>query len=222
MLLFHSNKYHSSTKHSYNSIRLYPNRVDWNNPPNRFKYYSNNFKRVSLSKEEDVFDFLYLIAGITAKKTYPGMEYYLRVNPSAGALYPNEIYFQVRNEKYLEDGIYHFEVGTSNVTLLKKLKVNEGIEGNLELDYSYDGFIFLISSIYYRSSWKYKNRAFRYCLLDAGHILGTIEASCYIYNKSFNVCSDFDKKSLNEIFNFDEKEFFTSYVIASNNKEKKN
>ncbi len=220
-MLFQLNKYHALTKHSHNSVRINPNRVDWNNPPNRFKFYPNNFKRISLNQEEDVFDFLYLIAGITAKKTYPGVEYYLRVNPSAGALYPNEIYFQVRNEKEFEDGIYHYEVGSSNLTLLKKLKENEGIESNLGFDNTYDGFIFLISSIYYRSSWKYKNRAFRYCLLDAGHLIGTMEASSYIYDKNIKTFFDFDKKSLNKLFSFDEKEFFTACVVCFNKEHKK-
>lgn len=217
-MLFSPNKYHALTKHSYNSVRINPNRVDWNNPPNRFKYYPKDLERISLNQKEDVFDFLFLIAGITAKKTYPGMEYYLRVNPSAGALYPNEIYFQVRNEEFLKDGIYHYEVGSSSITLLKELEENEGIEKNLGLDCTVDGFIFLISSIYYRSSWKYKNRAFRYCLLDAGHILGTIEASCYVHNRDFEVKFDFNKKTLNNLFNFDEKEFFTSCVISATKK----
>lgn len=208
------NKYHENTKHSYNSIRLNPNRVDWNNPPDKFKFYPSTFKRISLGIEDEYSDFLYLIAGITAKKTYPNMEYYLRVNPSAGALYPNELYFQARNVQGLEDGIYHFEVGSSSIVLLEKIDVNSAIETNMNLQYCYDGFIFFISSIYFRSSWKYKNRAFRYCLLDAGHIIGSIEASCYIYDYEFEVLNDFDKKSLNSLFNFDEKEFFTSAVIC--------
>lgn len=215
------NKYHENTKHSYNSIRLNPNRVDWNNPPNKFKYYPSNFKRVSLGIEDEYSDFLYLIAGITAKKTYPNMEYYLRVNPSAGALYPNELYFQARNVQGLEDGIYHFEIGSSSIVLLEKIDEDCAIEANLNLQYCYDGFVFFISSIYFRSSWKYKNRAFRYCLLDAGHIMGAIEASCYVYDYAFEVLNDFDKKSLNSLFNFDEKEFFTSAVVCQKKSHKK-
>ena len=56
------------------------------------------------------------------QKSYPGIEYYLRVNPSAGALYPNEVYFQVRNNKSFEDGIYHLEVSTSSIVLLKSIQ----------------------------------------------------------------------------------------------------
>jgi SagB-type dehydrogenase family enzyme len=215
------NNYHQNTKHSYLSIRTNPNRVNWDNPPNRFKFYPQEYKRINLSSQNENYNFLYMIAGISAKKTYPNMEYYLRVNPSAGALYPNEIYFQVRNSDGFEDGIYYFEVGSSSVVLLKELKKDEGIEDLLGISFVVDGFIFFISSIYFRSSWKYKNRAFRYCLLDAGHIIGSMEASSYLYDKDFEVLYDFPKTKLNEFFGFDEKEFFTSIVIAGDKKEAK-
>ena len=143
-MLIPLNNYHQNTKHSYNSIRTNPNRVDWNNPPNKFKNYSKDYKRIQLLNENPNYNFLYLIAGISAKKTYPNAEYYLRVNPSAGALYPNEIYFQVRNVDGFEDGIYHFEVGSSSVVLLKELKKDEGIEDLLEISYLVDGFIVFI------------------------------------------------------------------------------
>ena len=220
-MLIPLNNYHQNTKHSYNSIRTNPNRVDWNNPPNKFKFYSKDYKRVHLNSSNQNYNFLYLISGISAKKTYPTGEYYLRINPSAGALYPNEVYFQVRNVDGFEDGIYHLEVGTSSVVLLKKFEKNEGIEELLELSYSVDGFIFFISSIYFRSSWKYKNRAFRYCLLDAGHLIGTMEASSYLFDKKFEILYDFSKEKLNDFFSFDEKEFFTSIVIVGDKKEPK-
>ncbi|AXX90260.1 dehydrogenase [Arcobacter suis] len=213
-MLIALNSYHQNTKHSYNSIRTNPNRVDWNNPPNKFKFYSKDYKRVPLTSSTQNYNFLYLISGISAKKSYPSGEYYLRINPSAGALYPNEVYFQVRNVDGFEDGIYHLEVGSSSAVLLKTFENNEGIEKLLGLTYSVDGFIFFISSIYFRSSWKYKNRAFRYCLLDAGHLLGTMEASSYLFDKKFEILYDFSKQELNEFFHFDEKEFFTSIVIV--------
>jgi len=211
--------YHQKTKHSYYSVRNFPNRLDWDNQPNVFKTYPSNYKRIPLNEDSLNYNFLYLIAGISAKKTYPNVEYYLRINPSAGALYPNEIYFQCRDQEGFEDGIYHFEIQTSSATLLKKLDENEGIESNLGFDFSCNGFIFFISSVYYRSSWKYKNRALRYCLLDAGHIIGSLEASSYMYQKDFEIVYDFDRKYLNNLFSFDNKEFFTSLVICGEKKQ---
>ena len=220
-MLVELNPYHQNTKHSYLSVRNNPNRVDWNNPPNRFKNYPDSYKRIALDSSNENYNFLYLISGITAKKTYPGIEYYLRVNPSAGALYPNEVYFQVRNVDGFEDGIYHLEVVTSSAVKLQKIELNQGVETLLGLDFSVDGFIFFISSLYFRSSWKYKNRAFRYCLLDAGHLLGCIEASSYLFDKEFEILYDFPKQKLNDFFYFDEKEFFTAVCLVGTKKDDK-
>lgn len=92
---YHENlSYHEQTKHSYFSVRSQPNRLDWDNQPKAFKNYPSSFESQRLNLEHDSHAFLYYIASIDAKKTYPGVEYYLRINPSAGALYPNEIYFK--------------------------------------------------------------------------------------------------------------------------------
>lgn len=207
-------EYHMKTKHSYFSIRNSPNRLDWNNQPKKFKSYPETFKRIKLDLEKETHSFLYYIAGITAKKSYPGVEYFLRVNPSAGALFPNEIYFQSRKNSDFEDGIYHFDIRSSSVTLIKTIE-EEGIEPFFGIDKCQNGFIFLISSLYYRSCWKYKNRALRYCLLDAGHVLGSLEISTYIHSKQQKIIYDFDKEGLNELFNFNTKEFFTSAVFVT-------
>jgi len=214
-------KYHMKTKHSYFSVRNNPNLLNWNNQPNQFKSYLEPFFKTKLNLEKINHRLIYYIAGITAKKTYPGVEYYLRVNPSAGALYPNELYFQSRKNKDFKDGIYHFDIASSSVTLLHLLENDDGLEPYFNYKTKQDGFIFLISSIYYRSSWKYKNRAFRYCLLDAGHLLGSIESSSYVCDKPYKIIYNFDKKVLNKVFNFDKKEFFSSSVFVSKNTDEK-
>ena len=206
-------EYHNKTKHSYYSVRSFPNRLDWDNQPSAFKSYQDSYKKIELDLEKDSHSFIYYIAGITAKKSYPAVEYYLRVNPSAGALYPNEIYFQSRGVDEIEDGVYHFDIASSSLTLLKTIS-NDGLEPYFKMDKKHKGFIFLISSIYYRSSWKYKNRAFRYCLLDSGHLLGSIEASCYLHNRKYQIIYDFEKLFLNRAFNFKNQEFFCSALFS--------
>ena len=213
-------EYHQKTKHSYFSVRSHPNRIDWDNPPSRFKPYPIYIKKTPLDLSNPLHHFIYLAGGITAKKSYPGMEYYLRVNPSAGALYPNELYFQSRNEEGLEDGIYHYDVASNSIELLYELE-DDGIETALGFETKQDGLIFLISSVYYRSSWKYKNRAFRYCLLDAGHLLGTLEASSYLFAKPYEVLYGFDKEQLNQAFGFDQGEFFTTALMVRSNTQEK-
>jgi hypothetical protein len=49
---------------------------------------------------------LWLTSAITLEKIYKNSPYKLRVNPSAGALYPTEIYVQIRGVGGIIDGIY--------------------------------------------------------------------------------------------------------------------
>jgi SagB-type dehydrogenase family enzyme len=207
------NSYHDSTKHSYQSIRENASYMDWNHQPSRYKIYPKKFPHLLLDLQQRMHKFLYLIGGISAKKSYATETYFLRMNPSAGALYPNEIYFQVRDVEGFEDGIYHFEVKNSLVRLLKPLD-EDGIEKDLGLQKPIKGFIFLLSACYVRSAWKYKTRAFRYLLLDGGHLLGGIEASAYLQDFAARVIYDFDKVSLAKKFGFNTQEFFLSATIV--------
>ncbi len=208
------NRYHFSTKHSYRSVRSYPNRLDWSKQPTVFKIYNRFLTMVKLKESDPLHRFIYRIGGITAKKVYPGVEYFLRTVPSAGALYPVEFYFQTRGVEGFEDGIWHFDVRNSAVKLLYRLGEEEGVECYFDDNRMIKGFLFLLSSVYYRSAWKYKNRAFRYCLLDAGHGLGTIEASAYLHEMASNIRYSFDKEALHRHFGFEHKEFFLSSVVV--------
>ncbi len=85
--------YHAQTKHSYNSVRMYPNQLSWEDQPSTYKNYPESYKKRKLDRDNAEDDFLYHIAGLTAKKSYP-----------------NELYFQARGVENVEDGIYHYEV----------------------------------------------------------------------------------------------------------------
>lgn len=200
--------YHASTKHSYNSVRTNPNRIKWEDQPSTYKNYPDSYKRIKFDLENEEDNFLYHIAGLTAKKSYPSGEYYLRINPSAGALYPNELYFQSRGIEGREDGIYHYEVSSSSLTLLKKITEEEGMEPYFGYKTAMRGYLFLVSAVYYRSSWKYKNRALRYCLLDAGHLLGSIEASALLKPHAVQMVYIIEREKLNRMFGFEEREWF--------------
>lgn len=204
--------YHDATKHSFESVRNGAHYLDWSIEPSRFKRYENV---PSVALEGNKYgDFLYLIAGVTAYKRYPGAEYALRTVPSAGALYPNELYLQVRGVDGLCDGIYHYGARENRLYLLKELSENEGLEPFFALKKLFKGFLFLVSGLYYRSSWKYKERAFRYVLLDGGHILGSMEQACKVSGESFEALFDIELDGLNRAFSFGEEEFFISGALC--------
>ncbi len=206
-------KFHDATKHSPLSVMLDPNYVDASTQPTAFKSYPKFYRRFPLDKNNPVHSFIHLTSAITFEKKYKYDAYQLRVNPSAGALYPTEIYIQIRGIKGIIDGIYHLEVATNSLTLIYEL-IDDGLESYILPNCLVKGFIFLVSCAYFRSSWKYKNRSLRYCFLDSGHHLGAIEAAAYLYQKNLQVLFDFDKLALNNVLGFENKEFVTAAVIS--------
>jgi len=208
--------FHKETDHSYISIRKNANFLDWRTQPKNFKTYPHFQQRFKISDYEELKD-LNLIGGITFEKEYPEGTYYLRTNPSAGALYPCEIYLQLRGIKGLISGIYHYEPLKATLCLLQEID-GDGVEYYFKDKCKQKGIIFLISSIYFRSSWKYNDRSIRYILLDAGHQLGAIYAANYIMNKNIDIQFDFDKLELNDIFGFRDDEML---MCTAHNTEKK-
>ncbi|MEH2353821.1 SagB/ThcOx family dehydrogenase [Nostoc sp.] len=212
--------YHDATKHSYLSVQLDPNYVDASTQPSAFKVYPKFYRRVKLNLNNPVHAFISLTSAITLEKVYKDGPYKLRVNPSAGALYPTEVYVQVRGIEGMINGIYHLEVENNCLTLIYEL-IDDGLENYIIPGKCINGFIFLISCVYYRSSWKYQNRSIRYCFLDSGHHLGAVAASAYLYNRDIQLIFDFDKLTLNSDLGFENKEFITACAVSGEIQDKK-
>ena len=117
---------------------------------------------------------LHLAAGITGKTVQGTHTSYLRAYPSAGATYPTEIYVLALAIDDLAPGLYHFSAkdfalyhlrdGLESLAQLKR--------GRPDLDFLKTmPALLLVSSILWRSVWKYGNRGYRYAAIDAGHVL---------------------------------------------------
>ncbi len=98
--------------------------------------------------------------------------YPLRASPSAGALYPLEIYPVVNSVTDLAAGIYHYRPGDHSLELVRPgdfrpslLTYTGGQDMVLRA-----AVVLVITAIFQRTRWKYQERAYRYVLLDAGHM----------------------------------------------------
>lgn len=211
--------FHAATKHSWRSVQMDPNYVDATTQPSPFKFYPHFFRRIPLDLEHPVHTFLHRTSAITFHKQYREGRYALRVNPSAGALYPTEVYVQLRGIPDMIDGLYHLEVASQSLTLIYEL-IDDGLEAYLEDDRILKGYIFLVSCVYFRSSWKYKNRSLRYCFLDAGHHLGAIEAAAYLDNQPTEILFDLDHQNLNDDLGFEPQEFVTAALVVGERKDR--
>ena len=214
------NKYHIATKHSVISVQIDPNYVDARTQPTAFKRYPHFFRRFPFDPNHSLHQFLSLTSAITEQKQYrDGCTHLLRVQPSAGALYPTELYVQIRGVKGTIDGIYHLEPDTNTLVLIYEL-IDDGIEGYLPDHRPIKGCILIVSCVYFRSSWKYKNRSLRYCFLDSGHHLGAVEAAAYASDAAYQLLFDFDHTALNNDLGFGTQEFVTGMVVVGEAKDR--
>lgn len=111
---------------------------------------------------------LWASQGITSREF--GLE--LRAAPSAGALYPIETYLSVHRVNDLEPGIYHYDVAAHALEKIKRGDFCQAI-ARASLDQSFiaeAAVVFMWTALFARASWKYRQRAYRYIYLDAGHI----------------------------------------------------
>jgi SagB-type dehydrogenase family enzyme len=106
---------------------------------------------------------LFYSAAISATKLVPstGFRYALRVNPSSGNLHPTEFHFVTRGLKDWPDGLYHYRPSSH--------MAEQRATGEFKITDSAAPIVFILTSIAWREEWKYRDRAYRYCLHDIGH-----------------------------------------------------
>jgi SagB-type dehydrogenase family enzyme len=93
-----------------------------------------------------------------------------RTAPSAGALYPLEIYIMVGNMDGLNPGIYHFMPQTHELVLvLEGDRRNELSEAALDQSSVRDApVVFIITAIFERTTKKYGDRGIHYVHMEVG------------------------------------------------------
>ena len=116
----------------------------------------------------DLSQLLWAAQGITEQRR--GIE--LRAAPSAGALYPIETYVVLHEVQAIEPGIYHYDVRGHQLERLREGVFRTEI-ARAALDQrmaALANVVFVWTAVFPRSRWKYRQRAYRYVYLDAGHI----------------------------------------------------
>lgn len=102
---------------------------------------------------------------LSAWKQYGSSRWSLRCNPSSGNLHPSEAYLVVLGVEGLADGVYHYRADLHGLELRCQFSGGPEVEAPQVLL----GF----SSLHWRESWKYGERAYRYCQLDIGHAMAS-------------------------------------------------
>ena len=230
-------RYQAETK--YVRGRLPAGRLDWSRKPGPYKIYPQapkvglpapdktggmslwetvgrrrsvrDFQPSSLSSK-DLAQLLWASQGVTKIMG----EYALRTAPSAGALYPVETYLSVQAVKGIEPGIYHYGVRNHELELLRKGDFREAV-ALAALDQGFlaeAAVVFAWTAVFARSKWKYKERAYRYVYLDAGHIAQNLAlAAVALGLGSCQVAALYDDE-VNAVLGVDGKEESIVYMTA--------
>ncbi|MHA2400812.1 MAG: SagB/ThcOx family dehydrogenase [Promethearchaeota archaeon] len=183
-------------KSKYTRANLPQHQLDWDNKPEQYKTYLNAVKKIKLPNPE--FDtnipfwkivvnrrsirnfknepitqlqlslLLYGMSGLT--RIFPQFEF--RTVPSAGGLYPIEIYPIINNVEDIDRGVYHYNIPNHSLELLKEGDTRAQVaKACLDQKMAFRSAVnFVWTAIIERSKWKYLQRCYRYLYLDAGHI----------------------------------------------------
>lgn len=213
-------EYHDATKHHYHRSARSLGYMDWTNQPEPFRHYEGR-SPISLPLLEDdpdggypdlylrnknpekpfglknVAGFLELSLGLSAWKGVPGSRWSLRINPSSGNLHPSEAHLILPSIKGLDSGVYHYNSFLH--TIEPRAILSPDLWDKIMRHFHTPGFLIGISSIFWRESWKYGERAFRYCNHDAGHALACLSFSANLFGWKviyLNALSDDDIRTV--------------------------
>ncbi|MEM9809473.1 MAG: SagB/ThcOx family dehydrogenase [Cyanobacteria bacterium P01_D01_bin.56] len=150
--------------------------------------------------------FLFHSYGLTAKFTSAaGETVYLRSSPSAGALYPAEIYLISRGTSQLPAGLYNYQVKTHSLVRFWDdhpwQQLQKACFWHPALEHTHLALVTTV--IFQRSAWRYQARAYRRVCLDTGHLLGNIELSAGLCDYRPHIIGGFVDDAVNNLLYLD-------------------
>jgi SagB-type dehydrogenase family enzyme len=122
---------------------------------------------------------LHAAYGITGHRDAGQIDILERSVPSAGALYPLELYLLVHRAEGLASGRYHYAPVHHGLELLgPDLPATQAAD----LFYGQDiaaaaAVVVIVAAVLERITWKYGDRGYRYALFEAGHAAQSLDAA---------------------------------------------
>jgi SagB-type dehydrogenase family enzyme len=233
--------YHEATKHSYISVRTNPHSLDFANQPLPFKIYptlkpsvlptevrqtgvaalsaiagSVPAETVAAPDLESVAQLLYLSAGITRQRKYPGGEIFFRAAACTGALYEVELYLVCRDLPNLAAGVYHFapaEFGLRRLRAGDYRSVLAEASGG-EPAIAHAPLTIVCTCTYWRNAWKYQARTYRHFGWDNGTLLANLLAVATAQGLPAKVVCGFVDSAVNRLLDVDSEREVAFSVVA--------
>ncbi len=214
--------YHERTKYDPETIASKSQGLDWSKQPVPFKEYKigTTFDlKPYLQEEPKVFTndpegigwqrlswLLFCSYGLTAKvPTMMGHPIYLRAAPSAGGLYPAEVYLISRGTSILPAGLYNYQPQSHSLVHFWSSEVWQALQKACFWHQALEStrLALVATAVFYRSAWRYQDRAYRRIFLDTGHLLGNIELAGSLTNYRPHLIGGFVDEAVNELLYLD-------------------
>jgi SagB-type dehydrogenase family enzyme len=140
----------------------------------------------------------------------------LRAAPSAGALYPIELYAVVHNIKGLAPGLYHYNPFEHSLTQLREGDLRNAIcnAGLMQEALRNANVVLVLSAIPERTTRKYGERGRRYIYMEAGHIAENALLEAVSLGLGAVPIGAFSDDSLNDLLGIDGKQEISLYLVA--------
>lgn len=174
---------------------------------------------------------LWASSGTTQSFITPHGQDFYRAAPSAGALYPIETYAIVNQVENLDPGLYHYRVtgldilerpiveGSHALEQLRRGDLRAAIS-NAALEQPFCGkaaAVIVWTAVFARSEWKYRDRAYRYVYLDAGHMAAHLSLAAVALGLGSCQVAAFYDDELNALLDIDGAEEGALYLAAVGN-----
>lgn len=153
---------------------------------------------------------------ITPDRDDPSQTFLRRPVPSAGGLYPLEVYLLVRNVEGLAKGIYHYDVMADDLEVLADGPWEEAAsKAFYTWDFIADAPVVLcIGAVFERNQAKYGPRGYRYTLLEAGHVTQNLCLTATELTLSSLCLGGYSDRALNTMLSLNGEDEAIIYTVA--------
>ncbi|MGB9810511.1 MAG: SagB/ThcOx family dehydrogenase [Dictyoglomus turgidum] len=130
-------------------------------------------------------------------------DYKFRTCPSAGALYPLEVYISILKVEGIESGIYKYTPEKHEIIqLYKNHKRDELYEASLKQEWvKWAPVVLIICASFYKTKARYGERGIRYIYIETGHCAQNIYLQCVSLGLGTVAVGAFDDDEISKILN---------------------
>ncbi len=139
-----------------------------------------------------------------------------RAVPSAGALFPLELYFHSVSVEGLSGGLYHYNPARGNLRRLHEGDLRDEVASSLvQSEFAHDAsIVLLITALFERSAFKYGERGYRFTLLEAGHVAQNMTLVANGLGLGSVTIGGFYDRGLDDLLGLDGVTQSTLYLVA--------